>query len=104
MYQPARSGGHRKLSNLDPQWETTIEPEIKSFTLFNTVAIHLAYSEKYLKMEALGIRVTDDGYTLIDKKATRVRVAADWKDLSGFKESLVARLAGGRPQRDILSN
>ena len=87
-----------------PQWETAIEPDIKSSTLFDTVAIHLAYSEEYLHMEELGIRVTDDGYTLIDEKAKRVRAAVEWKDLSGFKKSLAARLTGGRPRRDILSN
>ena len=87
-----------------PQWKTAIEPEIKSSTLFDTVAIHLTYSEEYLHMEELGIRVTDNGYTLIDEKAKRVRAAVEWKDLSGFKKSLAARLTGGRPQRDILSN
>ena len=79
-----------------PHWDAVVEKEIKSSTLFDTVAIHLAHSEKYLGMEELGIRVTDDGYTVIDEDAKRVRAAVEWTDLDGFKDELVARLLGGR--------
>lgn len=79
-----------------PSWDALNQPNIKSSTLFDTVAIHLAYSEKYLKMEELGIRVTDDGYTVIDEKAKRVHVAVKWTDFDGFKDELVARLLSGR--------
>ena len=75
-----------------PNWDALNEPDLKSSILFDTVAIHLAYSEDYLKMVELGIRVTDDGYTLIDESAKRVRVAVEWTDFDGFKDELVARL------------
>jgi inosine-uridine nucleoside N-ribohydrolase len=40
-----------------------------STTLFDTVGIYLAISTKLVQMEKLRIRVTDDGYTVIDNKA-----------------------------------
>lgn len=68
----------------------------ESSILFDTVAIHLAYSEKFLEMEELGIRVTDDGFTLIDETAKPIRVATKWTDMNGFLDDLVARLTAGR--------
>lgn len=65
---------------------------VRSSTLFDTVAVHLCYSEEYLEMEDLGVRVTDDGFTVIDETAKTIRCATAWKDLDGFKEDLVARL------------
>jgi inosine-uridine nucleoside N-ribohydrolase len=63
-----------------------------SSTLFDTVAIYLAFSTDLLVMEDLGIRVTDDGFTLIDDSAKRVHVATQWKSMEGFKDFLVKRL------------
>ena len=57
-----------------------------SSTLFDVVAIYLAFTEENLVMEDLGIRVTDDGYTRIDDSAKHIRVATDWKDLNRFHE------------------
>ena len=44
----------------------------RSSTLFDTVAIYLAMSHDLLEMENLGIRVTDDGRTVIDGKAKKI--------------------------------
>lgn len=66
--------------------------EKESSTLFDTVAIYLAFSEELLVMEELGIRVTDDGYTMIDDNAKRINCAMDWKDLPAFEDFLVQRL------------
>jgi len=66
--------------------------EKESSTLFDTVAIYLAFSEELLVMEELGVCVTDDGYTVIDDNAKRIRCATEWKDLSAFEDFLVARL------------
>jgi inosine-uridine nucleoside N-ribohydrolase len=63
-----------------------------SSILFDTVAVYLACSEQFLTMEKLGIRVTDDGFTVMDDKAKAVNVAAEWKDLPGFEDLLVKRL------------
>jgi len=73
------------------------EPEIaqrRSSILFDTVAVYLAFASDLLKMERLGIRVTDDGYTVIDEAARVVNCAMEWKDLPGFEDLLVQRLTG----------
>ena len=49
-------------------------------------------------MEELGIRVTDDGLTLIDDSAKKMTVATEWKSLDGFRDFLVQRLTNPRPQ------
>lgn len=63
-----------------------------STTLFDTVGIYLGMTEKLVKMEKLGITVTDDGYTRIDKNAKVINCATEWKDLSAFEDFLVDRL------------
>lgn len=68
------------------------ESERQSSTLFDTVAIYLAFSEELLVMEKLGIRVTDDGYTAIDENAKVINCAMEWKDLAAFEDLLVKRL------------
>ena len=61
-----------------------------SSTLFDTLAVHLTYSEKFLVMEDLRIRVTDEGYTVLDEKNGRVvRCALGWEDQSAFEDELV---------------
>jgi len=66
--------------------------DVRSSTLFDTVAVYLAFSEELVEIEELGIRVTDDGFTVIDPEAKRIRAAVRWKDLDAFKDLLVARL------------
>jgi len=68
--------------------------ESASTTLFDTVAIYLAFSDELLVMEKLGIRVTDEGYTLIDPAAKAMTVATGWKDMDAFEDLLVKRLTG----------
>jgi inosine-uridine nucleoside N-ribohydrolase len=64
----------------------------ESSILFDTVAVHLAYSTEYLKMERMGIRVTDDGFTVPDEAAPQLNVAIDWTDLEGYQDYLLDRL------------
>jgi inosine-uridine nucleoside N-ribohydrolase len=64
----------------------------RSTTLFDTVGIYLGMTEKLVKMEKLGITVTDDGYTRIDKNAKVINCATQWKDLGAFEDFLVERL------------
>lgn len=66
--------------------------ETQSSTLFDTVAVYLALQTDLCKMEKLGIRVTDDGYTRIDPDAKVVTVATEWKDLGAYEDFLVKRL------------
>jgi inosine-uridine nucleoside N-ribohydrolase len=63
-----------------------------STTLFDTVGIYLAMSTELVKMEKLGVRVTDDGYTRIDENAKMINCATEWKDLGAFEDFLVERL------------
>jgi inosine-uridine nucleoside N-ribohydrolase len=73
--------------------------ETRSSTLFDTVAIYLAFSNDLLKMERLPIAVTDEGMTVIRSGARMVDVATEWKDLDAFGELLVRRLTGGEKKR-----
>lgn len=74
----------------------TKEPATASSVLFDTVAIHLARSREWLRMEELPIVVTDDGFTRIDDKGKRIACAMSWTDQAAFERMLVERLTGGR--------
>jgi len=76
--------------------EAGLDAETRSSILFDTVAIYLAFSEELLVMEELGIRVTDDGYTVVDDNAKMINCATDWKDLPAFEDFLVRRLTEGQ--------
>ncbi|MFH1267054.1 MAG: hypothetical protein ABIK89_15110, partial [Planctomycetota bacterium] len=73
-------------------------PEVltQSSTLFDTVAIYLALNESLIEMEELPIRVTDEGFTVIDQDARKAHCAMRWKSLDGFKDDLVTRLTAER--------
>ncbi len=64
-----------------------------STTLYDTVAVYLAMSEELVEMEELGIRVNDEGYTMIEDGGKVINCATEWKDLEGFEDFLVERLA-----------
>jgi len=66
--------------------------ESQSSILFDTVAIYIAFSDDLLVMEDLGVRITDDGYTIIDEEARTVHCAVEWKDLPAFESLIVKRL------------
>lgn len=66
--------------------------EHHSSVLFDTVAVYLAFSHELCRMERLGIRVTDDGFTRIDEQAKRVEVATAWNNLDAYRDLLVQRL------------
>jgi inosine-uridine nucleoside N-ribohydrolase len=71
-------------------------PETHSSVLFDTVAVYLAFSQNLCAMERLGIRVTDDGSTVIDAKAKQMDVATDWKSLDAYRDLLVGRLTNAK--------
>jgi inosine-uridine nucleoside N-ribohydrolase len=64
----------------------------RSSTLYDPVAVYLAFAQEFLKMEKLGIRVDDKGMTLIDPAAKPMNVATEWKDMAAFEDLLVSRL------------
>jgi inosine-uridine nucleoside N-ribohydrolase len=67
--------------------------ETQSSTLFDTVAVYLAFSQELCRMERLGISVSDDGFTRLDDHAKTMNVATEWKNLDGFRDLLTNRLA-----------
>ena len=85
---------YRVWSTAMAKGRPTDEAEQHSSTLFDPVAVYLAISQQFCQMERLGIRVNDQGFTLIDEKARQLNVATSWKDLEGFRDFLALRLAG----------
>ncbi len=72
----------------------SFDPESASTILFDTVAIYLAFSRRYLVTEKIGISVTDDGFTIPDPSGRAMDVAVNWSDLDAFCDFLVGRLLG----------
>ncbi len=68
----------------------------RSSTLFDAVAVYLAIRQDLCVMENANLRVTDDGFTVIDPQGKQVNAAMKWKDLGAFEDFLVERLAGKR--------
>jgi inosine-uridine nucleoside N-ribohydrolase len=86
---------YRLWAAADPKSPANLADE-RSSTLFDTVAIYLAIRQDLCAMEKLGIRVTDDGFTVIDQQAKQINVATSWRDLGGFEDWIVERLTGKR--------
>lgn len=70
--------------------------DVRSSTLFDTVAVYLVVNQDYCVMERLGLRVTDEGATVMDPSAKAIHTAAAWKDLDAYRDWLVNRLTGGK--------
>jgi inosine-uridine nucleoside N-ribohydrolase len=68
--------------------------EKHSSVLFDTVAVYLAFRQDLCRMEQLGVKVTDDGFTRLDDSAKKVSAATEWKSLDGYRDLLVQRLTG----------
>ena len=81
----------------DPNFK--MNPDERSSTLFDTVAVYLAFAQDLVTMEKLAIKVSDDGFTRIDPAGKTMNVATAWKNLDGFRTLLAGRLAGPSPVR-----
>jgi len=67
----------------------------RSTTLFDCVAVYLAYSEELVETETISFEVTDDGFTRRSMSGPfRARVAIRWKNRDGFEAQLAGRLLG----------
>ena len=77
-------------------WATVLgRPELaerRSTTLFDTVAVYLAFAEGFLEMETIRIAVRDDGLTHEAEDGSFVNAAMGWRDLSAFRQDLIHRL------------
>ncbi len=67
-------------------------PERESTTLFDVVAVYLAFSEEWVEIEEIGLRVTGEGHTVEDPSGRPVRCALRWKDRAALEEQIVTRL------------
>lgn len=68
---------------------------VRSTTLFDCVAVYLAYAEDFVETETLPFRITDDGFTLRDPSGPHTaRVALGWRDIEAFHNHLTSRLLG----------
>ncbi len=65
----------------------------RSTTLFDCVAVYLAYSEELVDTETIAFDITDDGFTRRSASgAFKARVAIRWKNKDGFEAQLAGRL------------
>lgn len=64
----------------------------RSSTLFDVVAVYMAYSREHLDFETIPISVTDDGFTRRDEDGVPTRIAMEWADLDAFYDHLTQRL------------
>jgi inosine-uridine nucleoside N-ribohydrolase len=65
----------------------------RSTTLYDCVAVYLAYSEDLVETETIAFQVTDDGFTRRSADGPfRARVAIRWKNMDGFEAQLAGRL------------
>lgn len=67
----------------------------RSTTLFDCVAVYLAYSEELVETESIAFEITDDGFTRRSANGPlRARVAIRWRNIDGFEAQLAGRLLG----------
>ncbi len=74
-------------------WMTCDYFATRSTTLFDCVAVYLAYSEELVDTETITFDITDDGFTRRSASgAFKARVAIRWKNKDGFEAQLAGRL------------
>ncbi len=70
----------------------------RSSTLFDCVAVYLAYSEELVETEAISFAIADDGFTRRSPDGPfKARVAIRWKDRDAFEAQLAGRLLARDP-------
>ncbi len=77
-----------------------IDPQIRSSTLFDTVAVYLAFDQSLCVMQDIRLSVDYKGYTVRDPKGNVIHCAMDWKNLDKFEDLIVERLIKGLPGQD----
>lgn len=73
-------------------WMTVDYESTRSTTLFDTVAVYLAYGRDLLEIETMRLEVTDDGMTVQSEGGHPIGVAIRWRDLDAFRDHLTERL------------
>ncbi len=72
-----------------------LDPESRSSTLFDPVAVYLAIDQSLCVMEDLRLKVDDKGFTVEDASARVIHAAMSWKDKEKFEDWLLERLKNG---------
>ena len=84
------------MANYQAWAEAVGHPELaeqRSTTLFDTVAVYLAFADHLLEMETVRLAVRDDGLTFESADGRPVNAAMGWRDLPAFRRLLIDRLA-----------
>ena len=79
----------------DPHTEVIEDVDVSYLPIFERTELEQmlkAYSTEFCRIEKMGVRVDDEGYTVPDEDAQPFNVAMEWTDLDGFYDDLVERL------------
>ncbi len=68
--------------------------DVRSSTLFDTVAIYLAYDESLVEIEDVRITIDDEGVMREGNAGRPIRLATRWRDEDAFLDHLLGRLRG----------
>lgn len=60
-----------------------------STTLFDTVAVYLAYGEDFLDIKPISVAVEEDGLMYLDPNGVKVKVAYKWINIDGFYDHII---------------
>ncbi len=66
----------------------------ESSVLYDTVAVHLAFTDQYALFDNMNLIVDDAGFLRKAPAGRSVRVALDWSDIGQYKAQLVKTLTG----------
>ncbi|MHC4673056.1 MAG: nucleoside hydrolase, partial [Planctomycetota bacterium] len=72
------------------------KPAERSSTLFDTVAVYLAFADEFLQMRDMHVRVTKQRTTVTDSEGKLTHVAMGWKNIDAFYKLLASRIADYR--------
>ena len=76
-------------------------PAHASSILYDTAAVHLAYSGEFTRLERLKLAVDDGGFTRISPEGREMLVAMEMTDPAAFQQRLVERLITTQPTERI---
>lgn len=71
------------------RWHSIEQFEAESSILYDTVAVHLAFTGRYVIFDNLNLIVDDKGFLRNAPSGKPVRVAMDWSNVQQFKADLV---------------
>ena len=80
------------IENYDTWVHRGRHPADASSVLFDTLAVYLAFDERFCRMETVNISIDDPGHTLPDEAGSPVRCALGWHDREAFERLLVNAL------------